>query len=257
MSDVAFFAEKFRTAELERSVIEPIAKEIDHSLEIAYEIQETNVAFWRRDGREQVGWKIGLTSEAARAQMKATEPMLGALFADMEIAAGSAMSMDQLIEPRIEPEIAVVMKADLLGPEPSRSAILEAIELALPAFEIVDCRSQEWNITGIDAIADNALASRFVLGERQWSLNEQDLAKIEVAASVNETVAGTGSGANCMGHPLAAMQWLARILHDRGRHLSKGDLVLTGSLCPMIKISSGDTISAKFNQDTALTLQVR
>lgn len=45
-------------------------------------------------------------------------------------------------------------------------------------------------------------------------------------------------------------------LHDRGRHLSKGDLILTGSLFPMITVSSGASVSAQFSQNDALTVQV-
>ena len=83
MDKVALMAERFRTAEQKRSGIDPIAEEINRSLETAYEVQEASVAFWLKGGRKQVGWKIGLTSEAPRTQMQATEPMFGALFADM------------------------------------------------------------------------------------------------------------------------------------------------------------------------------
>lgn len=256
MNNAAFLAEQYRNAEQLRSGIEPIAEEINRSLECAYSIQEANVAFWRAGGRKQVGWKIGLTSEAARTQMDATEPMFGALFADMEIEAGCAIPTDRLIEPKIEPEIAVVLKGDISEPDPSRSSILNAIDYALPAFEVVDCRSREWAITGIDAIADNALASGFVLGERRWTMDHDDLADIEVAVTVNGMEAGAGVGANCLEHPLVAVQWLARKLHERDRQLSTGDVVLTGSLCPMIKISPGDVVSARFSQNDALIVQV-
>lgn len=257
MDNVKLFAERVRKAEEKRSVIEPIAQEINWSLETAYEVQEANVAAWTKVGRRQIGWKIGLTSEAARTQMKATEPMFGALFADMKIEADSTISVSELIEPRLEPEIALIMKHDLTAPAPSKSEILRAIDYALPALEIVDCRSRDWKITGIDAIADNALASGFVLGCRQWSMLEHDLANIEVVVTVNGAHADTGLGANCMGHPVTALQWLARKLLDRGYHLLQGDLILTGSLCPMIKMSTGDTISAQFGQNHQLTVQVQ
>ena len=257
MDSVRLIAERIRKAEEKRSLIEPIAEEINWSLETAYEVQEANVAAWIKAGRRQVGWKIGLTSEAARAQMKATEPMFGALFADMKIEAGSAIPVRELIGPRLEPEIAIVMKHDLTAPALSKSEVLRAIDYALPAFEIVDCRSRDWKIAGIDAIADNALASGFVLGCRQWLMPDYDLANIEVAVAVNGVHSDTGLGANCMGHPVTALHWLARKLLDRGRHLSRGDLILTGSLCPMIKISSGDTVSAQFGQNHQLTVQVR
>lgn len=257
MNRAALFAKRFRMAEQERSAIAPIAEEINCSLETVYQIQEANVAFWLKEGREQVGWKIGLTSQTARTQMKVPEPMLGVLFADMEIKPGRVIDTDQLIAPRIEPEVAVVLKDDVHGPRPARSEVLEAIDFALPAFEIVDCRSRDWKITGIDAIADNALASGFVLGETRWSISDRDLADIEVSVSINEAHADKGSGINCMGHPVTALQWLVGKLHDRGRSLSKGDLVLTGSLCPMIKIAPGDTVMARFNETDELTVRVR
>lgn len=256
MVDVRQLAQRFRHAEETGSPVDPVTADINRSIDIAYDIQEANVAAWLADGRRQTGWKIGLTSGAARQQMQATEPMLGALFADMEITQNDMVATGGLIDPRIEPEIAVVLKQDIVTPKPTLVDLLKSIDFAIPAFEIVDCRSRDWKISAVDAVADNALASGFVLGTRPWMMNDCDFAELEVCVEMNGSHADTGIGANCLGHPLFALQWLSEKLLERGRQLSRGDLILTGSLCPMIKITTGDAVTARFGQTRELIARI-
>jgi 2-keto-4-pentenoate hydratase len=57
-------------------------------------------------------------------------------------------------------------------------------------------------------------------------------------------VVSTGTGASILGHPLAAVAWLAAAVRDHGRPLRAGEIVLSGSLGPMVAVSPGDAFHA-------------
>jgi 2-keto-4-pentenoate hydratase len=122
--------------------------------------------------------------------------------------------------------------------------VFAAADHAVAAIEIVDSRIADWQITFADTVADNGSAACFVLGKQRKALAGLDLYTCGMALEVNGAVASVGAGAACLGHPLNAAAWLARILVALGEPLRTGDIVLTGALGPMVPLSRGSHVKA-------------
>ena len=134
------------------------------AIDQAYAAQEVNTKRWLDEGRKLVGRKIGLTSLAVQRQLGVSQPDYGMLFDDMAVPDGWDVAADQLIQPKVEAEIAFVIGRDLDDEHLTIADILRAVEFALPAIEIVDSRIADWKIGILDTIADNASSGLYVLG---------------------------------------------------------------------------------------------
>ena len=210
----------------------------------AYAIQSASVRSWLAAGRRIVGRKIGLTSAAVQAQLGVSQPDYGVLFHDMRVANRDRLQHARLLQPKAEAEIAFIMATDVTDRQISPDALAAAVGAAVPAIEIVDSRIADWKITFADTVADNGSSAYFVLGDEQRSLSGLDLWTCGMVLEVNGQVRSVGAGAACLGHPLNAAVWLARILAERGETLKAGDVLLTGALGPMVPIAVGDEIRA-------------
>lgn len=210
----------------------------------AYRIQEINTRVWETEGRRIVGRKIGLTAKAVQAQLGVDQPDYGVLFEDMQIANGSELYASQVIQPKAEAEIALIMASDVSDPEVDAEALAAATAFVAPAIEIVDSRIADWKISFADTVADNGSSAFFVLGEPHRPLDGLDLYSCGMVLEINGQVASLGTGAACLGHPLNAAAWLARTLAARSEPLRAGDVVLTGALGPMTSIRPGDEVRA-------------
>lgn len=206
----------------------------------AYAVQEINTERWVKGGRRVVGCKIGLTSKAVQAQLGVDQPDYGMLWADSEYPDGSIVPPGRFLQPRVEAEIAFVLKSDLPSADTGLTDLIGAIDYALPALEIVDSAIADWRITLVDTIADNASAGGFVLGACPRRLSDLDLQLCGMMLRKNGEPVSLGIGAACLGNPLQATLWLARTMARVGRPLSAGDLVLSGALGPMVAANPGD-----------------
>lgn len=241
------YALRLRDAYTNRSAIGPLRKEIGvDNIALAYEIQEVNTAFRIENGARAVGKKIGLTSFAVQKQLGVDQPDFGTLFDDMEVLTGQSISMSLLMQPKVEAEIAFVLAEDLDTDRLTSIDVINAIDYALPAIEIVGSRIAEWNIRITDTVADNASASHYVVGHTPKLLDAFDLINGKVVMTKNGDVASEGSGYNCLGSPINATLWLAKKMNELGTPLSAGDLIFTGAVGPMVGVQAGDHFHAKF-----------
>ncbi|MCU7723903.1 fumarylacetoacetate hydrolase family protein [Actinoplanes sp. KI2] len=208
----------------------------------AYAVQQEVVAVRRRSARV-VGHKVGLTSAAVQRQLGVDRPDFGVLFDDMDVTGVDPVPVGGLLQPRIEAEVAFLLGADL-GGEIALEGVLAAVDAMAPALEIVDSRIAGWDITIADTIADNASSGLFVLGAGRARLDEVRPADIEMELSVDGRMVAKGSGAACLGDPLAALAWLAGAALELGDPLRAGQLVLSGALGPMVPVVPGTTVTA-------------
>lgn len=210
----------------------------------AYAVQDRNTKFWEGQGRRVVGRKVGLTAKAVQAQLGVDQPDFGVLFDDMQLADGGTLDPASVLQPKAEAEVAVILSADLSGPDLTRADVERAVGGVAAAIEIVDSRIADWKITFADTVADNGSSAFFVLSDEVKPLAGLDLWTCGMALEVNGAVVSVGAGAACLGHPLEAATWLARTLAARGAPLRKGDIILTGALGPMVAITPGDHVRA-------------
>lgn len=254
----ATVAARLREAEKTLRPILPFAHELGlGKVEVAYDVQKLNVAYWRANGRRQTGRKIGLTSKTVQQQLGVDQPDYGTLFSDMEIGHGESIRRDRLIAPRVEAEIALILDCDITDADVTIAQLMHATAFAVPALEIVDSRIKDWKITIVDTVSDNGASSKYVLGLEPRRLYDLDLENCGMTLYRNGEIASIGTGSACLGHPLKAAQWLARILVEHGEPLRAGDTILTGALGPMIEAQAGDLFESKIGGLSAVRLHFR
>ncbi|MGE4240528.1 2-keto-4-pentenoate hydratase [Ramlibacter sp.] len=219
----------------------------DIDADAAYAIQKINTELRLAEGRRIVGRKIGLTAKAVQAQLGVDQPDFGILFDDMGYGDAEAVPLNVLHQPKVEAEIAFVMGRDIDAAEPSMVDVMQAIEYALPAIEIVGSRVDKWNIKFVDTVADNASAGAFVLGSSPRKLSQFDLRMCGMAMMLKGEPVSTGAGVACLGNPLNAVLWLARTMARVGSPMRAGDLVLSGALGPMAPVKPGDIFETRIN----------
>lgn len=195
-------------------------------------------------GRRIAGRKIGLTSAAVQRQLGVDRPDFGVLFADMARTETEPIKLTTLLQPRIEAEVAFVLGADLDSDRLDLDMVRAAVDQVVAALEIVDSRVANWDISLVDTVADNASCGLYVLGARRRPLAGLDLPAVTMSMTADGEVVSEGTGAACLGDPCAALLWLARTAREFGSPLRAGDLVLSGALGPMVKVTPGTTYVA-------------
>lgn len=228
-----------------RRPIAPVRGEI-HGVAAAYGVQRELVRRWLASGRTIAGRKIGLTAKAVQAQLGVDEPDFGTLFRDMILADGAAVAPGAVLQPRIEGEIAFVLRHELRGDRITPEAVIAATDFVCPAIEICDSRIAGWDIRIEDTIADNASSGFVVLGARRPTPSLPELAAIALSLRHNGAVAAEGRGAACLGNPAIAVAWLAEALSRLGDGLGAGELVMSGALAKMLPAAPGDAFTADF-----------
>lgn len=235
-----------RKARQTHTTIPRISETYDiEGVDAAYAVAEINTRAAIDAGNRIVGKKIGLTSKAVQQQLGVDQPDFGVLFADMEYMTGAVLPAGRLIQPKAEAEIAFVVGRDLDDEVISWGRFLHGIEYALPAIEVVDSVIDDWKITLVDTIADNASCGAYVLGHSPRRVSDLDLVACQMRCTVNQSVVSKGSGEACLGNPLYAAWWLAKTLAMRNQPLRAGDVVLSGALGPMVAVSSGAQIDVQ------------
>lgn len=247
MHDAHEYAARLRKAAFDRVSIPPLRESIGvENIELAYAIQQSNTDYRVANGARIVGKKIGLTSIIVQKQIGVNQPDFGILFNDMEVLNGLSISMTELMQPKIEAEIAFVLSKDLDADNLTSVDIIDAVAYALPALEIVGSRISDWNIKITDTVADNASASHFVVGHSPKKLHQIDLTDIKMTMKRNGEVVSSGRGSDCFGSPINATLWLANTMKTMGQPLKKGEIIFTGALGSMVDVKEGDHFTAQF-----------
>lgn len=245
---VAKLASALREAHENRKAIAPLRDQLpEGNIDLAYAIQQSNTDHWLAKGRRLVGRKIGLTSRSVQKQLGVDQPDYGMLFADMQVLDGDAISLSNLLQPKVEGEIALVLERDLDMPNATIPELISAIAYALPAIEVVDSRIADWKIGIVDTVADNASSGLYVLGNRPVKLQDFDARLCGMVMERNGDQISVGAGAACLGHPLNAALWLVRKMVECGQPLKAGDVLLTGALGPMAAVTGNETIEVRIS----------
>ncbi|NJE13156.1 2-keto-4-pentenoate hydratase [Thermococcus sp. LS2] len=244
--DILKIAQELIKAEDKRSPIEPISERYDLTIEDAYKIQLKVIEMKKQRGERIIGKKIGLTSKRMQEALGVYQPDYGHITDRMIIEEGFPIRLSELIQPKIEVEIAFILKKDLEGPGITVADVLSATKGVIPAFEIIDSRIKNWKIKIQDTIADNASIGRVILGSPMKDVFGLDLRTVGVVVRKNGEIVQTAAGAAVLGNPANAVAWLANKLSEYGIALKKGELILSGSLVAAINIKEGDVIQAEF-----------
>ncbi|MFC5731448.1 MULTISPECIES: 2-keto-4-pentenoate hydratase [Nocardioides] len=227
-------------------------------LPAAYAVQQGLVQRRLVDGVTVVGRKIGATSEAVQRQLGVDQPDFGYLLSDMDVSDQHPISMRTLVQPRVEAEVAFVLGSDIdpaTEDEITLQLVREAVDVALPALEIVDSRIADWDIGFTDTVADNASSGLYVVGREGRKLDQLEPRDVTMSLTINGAERSTGTGAACLGDPLEALRWLAVQARRFGDPLRAGHLILSGALGPFVPFAAGDRVEASISGFEALSVE--
>jgi 2-oxo-hept-3-ene-1,7-dioate hydratase len=222
------------------------------TLDQAYAVQAAFVGLKRAAGARVIGWKIGLTSRAMQAALLIDTPDSGVLLDDMLFPDGATVPPGRFIQPRIEAEIAFVMKAPLSGPAVTRADVLAATAHVAPALEILDTRILRADpATGrariiTDTVSDNAANAGLVLGPQRHAVGAFDLRWIGTILCRDEVVEETGLGAGVLNDPVTGILWLVHRLARYGQGVAAGEILLSGSFIRPVEAPPGSRFAADF-----------
>jgi 2-keto-4-pentenoate hydratase len=214
------------------------------SLDQAYRIQLGVVARRVALGEKQVGWKVGLTSEAIQRQFGFHQPVFGCLMEEGVKRSGLVFPREALIKPGFETELCMQLGEPLSGKIDAARA-RRAIARCFPAFEIIETRGDAMTQMLL-AVADNSQQKAFVLGEPIVLAEDLKLPQVEARVSVNGAEVARGFGEAVLGDPINSVVWLAGQLGELGRTLAAGDMIMTGSFVRQFPLMPGDRARAEF-----------
>ncbi len=211
----------------------------------AYRVQYANAKRRIANGDAHVGFKVGMTSAAVQQQLGYFEPNFGHLFGSREYLNGASVPNKTLIQPRAEGEIAFVLNKDLIDARLRLSDVVGSIDYAVCSIELLDSRITGWDIGAVDSIADNGSGGAHVLGMFPRKVTDCDLTLCGMIGKKNGRIESLGVGAASMTNPLLAVLWLAEKLAQTDRPLKAGDVVLSGSLGPIVALAPGDVFEVE------------
>ena len=227
-------------ARIKAAPVQQISQQIkEFSRAEAYAMQEKQFQTRQALGEKQVGWKMGLTSEAKRQQMNLDSPLYGFLTEKMQVQSGSTFSLEGKIHPKIEPEVAFWIGQDLSG-SPTREQVLKACRGVCASLEILDSRYEQFKYFSMeDVIADNSSSSDFILGPWREDFHNLDLTNLFMEMSADRKVSQKGISKDISGDPVISVIQLCQLLAERGQILKSGSIVLAGAATAAIELSPG------------------
>ena len=237
MADISEIAERLDNAALTATATPQLEQPL--TIHEAYQVQAASLARRYRRGERRVGMKMGFTSRAKMAQMGVEEMIWGRLTDAMLIEDGGSIDFARYVHPRVEPEIAFILKHALAG-KVTPAAALAAVDAVAPALEIIDSRYKDFKFSWTDVVADNSSSSSFVVGP--WSDPATDMANLGMVLEIDGTERQIGSSAAILGHPVRSLVAAARLAEAAGEPLQAGSIVMAGGATAAEPLSPGQHI---------------
>lgn len=246
-------AQRIHESEISRVQIRHLSQQYpEMTIEDAYAIQREWVAIKLAEGRTLKGHKIGLTSRAMQQSSQIDEPDYGDLLDDMFFADGADIPMSRFILPRVEVELAFILRKRLTGPNCTIFDVLDATDCVIPAIEIIDARIEQFDRDTkvmrkvLDTISDNAANAGIVMGGRPVKPMEVDLRWVSALLYRNGVIEESGVAAAVLNHPANGVAWLANKLVPYGVALEAGQVILGGSFTRPTAARAGDTFHVDY-----------
>jgi 2-oxo-3-hexenedioate decarboxylase/2-keto-4-pentenoate hydratase len=213
----------------------------------AYATQERLHALMTEGHGSVAGYKIALTTPVMQQMVGLQTPIAGAIMGGAIHSSPVTLRRADYVRLGVECEIAVQLGKDLPATQAPyrRDQVADAMAAVMPAFELVDDRQADYTQLAahvLTLIADNAWNAGIVLGSPLRDWRTIDLAAARGVMLINGTVVGEGHGRDVMGHPFEALLWLVNMLAQRGKSLTQGMMVMTGSIVATKFVNPGDTV---------------
>jgi 2-keto-4-pentenoate hydratase len=217
-------------------------------IEDAYRVQLALVAQRCARGERIVGRKVAFTSRGTMTQFGITESAFGTILSGGVFTDGDVVPVARFPAVGAEAEVGFVIGDELKGPGVTIAQALQATSGVVPAIEIINlCITHTpWNAR--EVIATNAVHGGIVLGGQITPLAGLNLRYEGMVAEVDGEPVGSGAGVEVLGHPAAAVAWLANKLAEFELALHPGDVVLSGSILRMLEVKAGQAVKVTFSR---------
>lgn len=225
------------------------------ALRTAEQGMEVSPIFLRRVSRrlgDPVGYKVALTSEAARRNVGADAPIYGVLFEKMLMPSPAVLSADSGARLMVEGDLILRIGSGLINNVQEPEDVGPYIDAVYPFIEVPDLLYRpDIPFSAADLCVINAGARYGVLGDRLPVSMREDgfhrLAGFQVELlDGNGAVLSQGQARDVMGHPFVAVLWLRDALQAEGKRLRRGDLVSVGSFTDLIPAPPGAAFTARY-----------
>jgi len=246
-------ADALYEAEKARRQIRPLTLTYpDMDMDDAYAVQRAWVDRKIADGDRITGYKIGLTSRAMQQAMNIDTPDFGILLESMHFPSGSRIPAADFTDPRIEVELAFVLKKRLFGENVTIDEVLDATDYVVPSLELIAARSfrtdPETGYTRkvFDTIADNAANAGYIAGDQRLDPADIDLRWSGAILYLNGEVEETGLAAGVQDHPAKGICWVCKRFARHGIGIEPGQFILSGSFTRPVAVNPGDHIACDY-----------
>jgi 2-oxo-3-hexenedioate decarboxylase len=252
MTDLAQLAERLDAAACHARAVAQLAEPLN--LDEAYRVQALSLARRYARGERRIGVKMGFTSRAKMVQMGLDEMIWGRLTDGMLVDDGATIDLRDYVHPRVEPEIAFLLKSPLAG-RVTMPAALAAVEAVAPALEIIDSRYENFKFSLTDVVADNTSSSGFVVGP--WADPHTDVSNLGMLMEINGCAVQIGSSAAVLDHPARALVAAARLVALAGERLNAGDIIMSGGATAAEPLAAGQRVRLSVERLGAVSFAVR
>ena len=206
-------------------------------------------------GEVPAGYKVGFTNRSIWPIYQVYQPIWGTVWRNtLHQVASSApnegeLSLDNLSEPRIEPEVVFCLRESPPAGCDLASLVL-SIDWMAHGFEIVHTHFRDWKFSGAQAVADGGLHGHLLVGHRVKLFTDHDAIALAVTLSslrlklyANQVLADQGVGANVLDGPLQALLYFVQALRSTpgAPALAAGDVITTGTLTDAHPVRPGET----------------
>jgi 2-keto-4-pentenoate hydratase len=205
------------------------------------------------------GFKIGATTKQMQAYLGLSGPAGGFVPATSLHADGAEFRFADFLNPGVECEIAVRLGRDLPAKPTTQDEAAAAVAEVFPAVEIVERRYGDLGELGTPTlIADQVFHAAGVMGAPRAGWQGLDLGAAKGVFTVAGKVVGEGHGRDLLGHPMAALAWLAGSgAAEAFGGLRAGQVVWLGSVTPPIWLDGPCDVVAEFDLLGRVALRFR
>ncbi|KAJ5231512.1 uncharacterized protein N7469_006100 [Penicillium citrinum] len=245
--DLSDIAAALRTARADATPIEAPTKTWP-SLDAdgGFLVQQINSDHAVKSGDRLVGYKLGNIAKVMQAAFGLDHPDYGFLHASSFIYEGTTIRRDKFIKPFVELEPAFVLRSSLKGPNITVADVINAIDYAIPAIEIIDSRVKNWAIDLPDTLADNGSTGGIILGGTPRKLTDLTLSNTRGYLKFNGEEVMSGNTKNVLGNPISAVAWLVNRLAEYDIEFKAGQVIMPGSCLEAIPMEQSGNWSCTF-----------
>ena len=218
------------------------------ALDLSQAYTVTSILHEQREARGEVhvGRKIGFTNRTIWPLYGVNAPMWGDMWdrTVFNLSEASEFTLDGLLEPRIEPEIAFCLAR---SPEPGMddAALLDCCEWVAHGVELVQSPYPDWQFQTPDTVCAGGLHGAYLMAERHTVTPNllTQLRDFKCTLIRDGEELETGHSANVLDGPLHALGHLVEELSRDSINLplARGEIVTTGTLTDAYPIKPGET----------------